>query len=86
MSDTPIYDQLIAERLGRGPTEFEGHDCWEESEDARRAYERGVGEARATVDAFWDRDTLPQRLRDRSPTPLRTLVAERPSDERPHVP
>lgn len=53
MSDTPVYDQLIAERLGRGPTEFEGHDTWDESEEAAEAYARGVAEAKATWDAFW---------------------------------
>jgi len=56
MTDTPIYDRLIAERLGRGPTEFEGHDVWEESTEARRAYERGVAEAEETAPEFWDQD------------------------------
>ena len=47
MSDTPLYDQLVNERLGRGPSEFEGHDAWDESEEARAAFERGVAQARA---------------------------------------
>jgi hypothetical protein len=52
---TPEWDQLIAERGGRGPTEFEGHDTWDDSEEARQAYARGVAEAQATQDAFWGR-------------------------------
>jgi hypothetical protein len=47
MSDTPLYDQLVNERLGRGPSEFEGHDTWDESEEAKAAYTRGVAQARA---------------------------------------
>ncbi|MBE1603521.1 hypothetical protein [Actinopolymorpha pittospori] len=47
MSDTPLYDQLINERLGRGPSEFDGHDTWDESEEAKAAYARGVAQARA---------------------------------------
>ncbi|MET9019684.1 hypothetical protein ABZV93_06865 [Actinopolymorpha sp. NPDC004070] len=46
MSDTPLYDQLVNERLGRGPSEFEGHDTWDDSEEARAAFERGVAHAR----------------------------------------
>ncbi|NYH92735.1 hypothetical protein [Actinopolymorpha rutila] len=45
MSDTPLYDQLVNERLGRGPSEFEGHDEWDDSEEARAAFERGVAQA-----------------------------------------
>jgi hypothetical protein len=52
---TPEWDQLIAERGGRGPTEFEGHDTWDDSEEARQAYARGVAEAQATQAAFWGR-------------------------------
>ncbi|MGW0230847.1 hypothetical protein ACWDWO_21250 [Actinopolymorpha singaporensis] len=47
MSDTPLYDQLVNERLGRGPSEFEGHDTWDDSEEARAAFERGAAQARA---------------------------------------
>jgi hypothetical protein len=53
MSDTPIYDQLIYERGGRDPTEFEGHDSWDDSEAAREAYARGVAESDATFSQFW---------------------------------
>ncbi len=53
MSDTPLYDSLIAERLGRGPTEFEGHDTWDESEEAQAAYDRGVADAESTAHIFW---------------------------------
>jgi hypothetical protein len=55
MSETPIYDQLISERLGRGPTEFEGHDTWDDSEAALEAYARGVAESEATFGEFWGR-------------------------------
>lgn len=55
MSETPIYDQLISERLGRGPSEFEGHDTWDESDEAKQAYARGVAEAERTSAAFWGR-------------------------------
>jgi hypothetical protein len=51
MSDTPLYDQLVNERLGRGPSEFEGHDTWDESEEAKAAYARGVAQARAQAQA-----------------------------------
>jgi hypothetical protein len=50
MSDTPLYDQLVNERLGRGPTEFEGHDTWDESEEARVAFERGAAQARTQAE------------------------------------
>ncbi|HEY8454634.1 MAG TPA: hypothetical protein VIL34_03495 [Actinopolymorphaceae bacterium] len=53
MTETPIYDQLIAERLGRGPAEFEGHETWDESEEATEAYARGVAEAERTWEEFW---------------------------------
>ncbi|MFD2083158.1 hypothetical protein SAMN05421678_103238 [Actinopolymorpha cephalotaxi] len=46
MNDTPLYDQLVNERLGRGPSEFEGHDTWDDSEEARAAFERGAAHAR----------------------------------------
>lgn len=52
MSDTPIYDQLITERSGRGPAQFEGHDSWDESEEAAQAFARGVAEAESTRDTF----------------------------------
>jgi hypothetical protein len=52
-SETPLYDQLIAERSGRGPAEFEGHESWDDSEEAREAYARGVAEAQATWRDFW---------------------------------
>ncbi|MGW0232088.1 hypothetical protein ACWDWO_27580 [Actinopolymorpha singaporensis] len=46
MSDTPLYDRLVDERLGRAPHEFDGYDTWDDSEEARAAFERGVAEAR----------------------------------------
>ncbi len=63
MSETPIYDGLVAERLGRGPAEFEGHDLWDESDEARDAYARGVAAAEATAAEFWERDRTPPRRR-----------------------
>ncbi|HZC26851.1 MAG TPA: hypothetical protein VE287_07495 [Actinopolymorphaceae bacterium] len=63
MGDTPIYDRLIAERRGRGPAEFEGHDRWEESWEARQAYARGVAEAEATAAEFWDEERPAPRRR-----------------------
>lgn len=71
MSETPLYDQLIAERRGRGPAEFEGHDTWDESEEAQAAHARGVAEAEATTHEFWAREMA---------TPRR---AKRSSDQRP---
>ncbi|MEQ7124322.1 hypothetical protein ABN034_07325 [Actinopolymorpha sp. B11F2] len=68
MSETPVYDQLIAERLGRGPTEFEGHDQWDESDEATEAYARGVAEAEATWEQFWGRKTT---VLARTPAPYR---------------
>ncbi|MGH3490567.1 MAG: hypothetical protein ACRDP8_21980 [Actinopolymorphaceae bacterium] len=56
---TPEWDLLIAERGGRGPTEFDGHDTWDDSEEARQAYARGVAEAEATQAAFWGREEEP---------------------------
>ncbi len=46
MSDTPMYDRLVDERLGRAPHEFEGHETWESSEEARAAFDKGAAEAR----------------------------------------
>jgi hypothetical protein len=66
MSETPVYDQMIAERLGRGPTEFEGNDHWDESDEAAEAYARGVAEAEATWEQFWGRKTT-VRARSRAP-------------------
>jgi hypothetical protein len=56
---TPEWDLLIAERGGRGPTEFDGHDTWDDSEEAQQAYARGVAEAQATQAAFWGREEEP---------------------------
>jgi hypothetical protein len=50
---TPVWDELISERGGRGPTEFDGHQSWDDSEEARAAYDRGVAEAAATAEEFW---------------------------------
>jgi hypothetical protein len=58
-TDTPVYDGLIAERLGREPSEFEGHEDWDNSDEAREAYARGVAEAKATWRAFWGESSLP---------------------------
>ncbi|MET9019098.1 hypothetical protein ABZV93_03860 [Actinopolymorpha sp. NPDC004070] len=46
MSDTPMYDRLVDERLGRAPHEFEGYHTWDDSEEARAAFDRGAAEAR----------------------------------------
>ncbi len=56
---TPVWDQLIADRGGRGPAEFEGHDAWDTSEEAAQAYARGVAEAQATAAEFWGRSKVP---------------------------
>ncbi|MFD2078267.1 hypothetical protein SAMN05421678_114192 [Actinopolymorpha cephalotaxi] len=45
MSDTPTYDKLVDERLGRAPHEFDGYDSWDQSEEARAAFDRGAAEA-----------------------------------------
>ncbi|GAA2760212.1 hypothetical protein [Actinopolymorpha rutila] len=45
MSDTPMYDRLVDERLGRAPHEFDGYETWDDSEEARAAFERGAAEA-----------------------------------------
>jgi hypothetical protein len=52
----PIWDALIAERDGRLPHEFEGHETWEDSEEAKTAEARGRAEAEATAEIFlgWD--------------------------------
>jgi len=63
LSETPLYDQLIAERLGRGPTEFEGHENWDASEEATTAYARGVAEAKATWKEFWGSAAQPSTRR-----------------------
>lgn len=55
--ETPEWDRLVADRLGRGPTEFEGYESWDDSDEAKAAYARGVAEAEATKDAFWGRVT-----------------------------
>lgn len=52
--DTPIYDELIRERGGREPHQFEGHEEWDDSEEAAAAYQRGVAEAQAT-EPPWER-------------------------------
>jgi hypothetical protein len=51
--ETPEYDRLIAERLGRSPAEFEGHENWDTSEEAAQAFARGVAEAERTAEEFW---------------------------------
>lgn len=53
LDETPEWDRLIAERDGRGPTEFEGHESWDDSEQAREAYDRGVAAAKETAPEFW---------------------------------
>lgn len=58
-TETPVYDGLIAERLGRGPSEFEGHEDWDNSEEAREAYARGVADAKATWREFWGESKAP---------------------------
>ena len=52
----PIWDQMIAERGGRGPAEFEGHETWDDSDEAKEAEARGRAEAEATSADFlgWD--------------------------------
>ncbi|HZC27785.1 MAG TPA: hypothetical protein VE287_12225 [Actinopolymorphaceae bacterium] len=62
-TETPEYDGLIAERLGRGPSEFEGHEDWDNSEEAREAYARGVAEAKATWREFWGEPSQPAAQR-----------------------
>ena len=61
----PIWDALIAERGGRGPAEFEGHECWEDSEEAVAAVARGEKEAAETAAEWlgWD----PERPREWPP-------------------
>ncbi len=59
-SGTPVWDGLIADRGGRGPTEFEGSESWDDSEEAREAYAKGVAEAAASAEEFWERATGPQ--------------------------
>jgi hypothetical protein len=66
MSDTPIYDELIAERHGRQPSDFDGHDAWDESDEARQAYARGVAEAAETEIEFWGRKLSTRRRRRRT--------------------
>lgn len=69
LSETPLYDQLIAERSGRGPAEFEGHENWDDSEEAAAAYARGVAEAQATWKEFWGPSTtitFPTQAKERS--------------------
>lgn len=46
--DCPIWDALIAERDGREPHQFVGWDAWDESEEAKAAYQRGVDYAAST--------------------------------------
>lgn len=52
----PIWDALQAERGGRAPAEFEGHEDWDQGEEARQAEERGRAEADSTAADFlgWD--------------------------------
>lgn len=50
--DCPIWDALIAERGGREPAQFIGWDTWEDSDEAKEAYQRGVDYA-ANTPAPW---------------------------------
>jgi hypothetical protein len=72
--ETPEYDRLIAERLGRGPGEFEGHENWDTSEEAAQAYARGVAEAERTSEQFWGHPlpAPPVTKQPREPTPPTT--------------
>lgn len=45
---TPIWDQMMEERNGREPHEFEGHEEWDSSEEAAAAYARGLEHATST--------------------------------------
>ncbi len=69
--ETPEYDRLIAERLGRGPAEFEGHENWDTCEEAAQAYARGVAEAERTAEAFWGHP-VPAARQPTEPTPPAT--------------
>lgn len=50
--DCPIWDALIAERDGREPAQFEGFAEWDDSEEAKAAYQRGLDYA-ANTPAPW---------------------------------
>jgi len=75
---TPIWDQLIAERDGRLPHQFVGHEDWDESEEAQEAYARGVAEAEATP-APWNKPPRPKPAK----RALRVKVAETPAGDGP---
>lgn len=49
----PIWDQMMAERDGREPHQFKGHEIWADSEEAQQAYERGLVHAAATEVEFF---------------------------------
>lgn len=57
----PIWDAMIAERDGRGPAEFEGHETWDDSDEATEAEARGRAEADATAEMFLGWDPLQPR-------------------------
>lgn len=44
----PIWDELQAERDGRAPAEFEGHESWDSSPEAIEAEARGRAEAESS--------------------------------------
>lgn len=52
-----VYDEIIRERDGRNPHQFPGWDTWDETDEAKNAFERGLAEADRTRDEFWDRGT-----------------------------
>jgi hypothetical protein len=54
--ETPIWDSMVAERGGRGPAEFEGHESWDDSEEAWAAIARGEKAAAETAVEWlgWD--------------------------------
>jgi hypothetical protein len=49
----PIWDQMMAERGGREPHQFEGHEEWDSSQEAKEAFERGVLQAVGTAALFF---------------------------------
>lgn len=51
-----VYDALIAERDGRKPHQFPGWDTWDESEEAKACFEKGLAEARETQRDFWAKE------------------------------
>lgn len=52
----PIWDALQAERGGRAPAEFEGHEAWDTSTEATEAEARGRAEAEQSSTEWlgWD--------------------------------